>query len=272
MPDKRIKNVFTTPTPETPHYSEHPDEEPSRVTDLSGMFRKTEKMERLLLRMAPPISRIPEVESKVDNSIERVTRVEEKIEAQKDKISYLDQKVLRESRPHDCYQVDVISELKNDQKEASQKIDTDIQRGVKHSTIIKTITDDIQSTTLAIDDMRKAPRRMFYSFIVAIITSVVGAVWFLADLSKDVEIERAQRTQQISKIEDQMKGVVEVIKKVDTAPVARQVERLERTVRSNETGKEYNDLCKGMAKREKVSMSRLIKRRNKRVPESCVIP
>lgn len=260
-------DILSTPRPMGTPYSD-PIEGQSKVTDMSGMFRKAEKMERLLVRMEAPIRRIPEIETKLDGAVERVTRVEEKVDTNKDRVNALDRRITAESgKPHDCHQTGTIGQIKADQREVTQKLEKDMQAGVVQGTKLGGLEKTVAEVETDISEIRRAPRRMLFGIagiILTLVTTAGGAVWFLAELNKDVEFERAQRT----RIENQIKTMGD---RADHRPVLKRLESLERNVdRSQEWERGYNQICKGMTRQKRRFMKNMLRRRGKAVPSSCL--
>ena len=270
MSRKNRPGSLDTPTPPRPHYSSYPDElpdEPSKVTDMPGMFRKTEKMSRLLLRMEAPIARIPEIENKLDNAVERVTRVEEKVDSNKDKVAQLDRRVAESNAPHACSHDNTIKELRLDQKSTTGRLEQSARVGVEHSTKIQGLEKSVSEVETSVTDIKQTPRRMIYgmvSILVTLLMTAGGAVWFLAELGKDVEFERTQRTI----LQEQLKSMAQ---KADQAPVLKRLKSLEKGMNITQEWEEgYNQLCKGMTRQEQRFMKNMLRRRGKAVPDSCL--
>ena len=277
MARDKIKRPFDTPlvTP-TPARAPDPfdfdDRDVSQVTDMTSLFKKVEKVDRVLARMSGPVSQIPDVRDQVEETATRVTRVEEKVEASKQRISKLDNKIQKAvEKSHSCHQTGTLSEMKDVQREVVQKVDKDLFEGVKMKTKLESLEKNVSTTGADIEEVKRAPQKLFYSMIgviVAIITGAGGAVWFLAELNKDVEFERSQRTEQIDRIETQIK---EVKLKSNIEPVKLGMEKLEKNVHSlNENTKAFNELCDGMSKFDKMAIRNTLKRRKRRIPVSCL--
>lgn len=261
---------FGTPRPRGLHYSDGPDafvEEPSQVTDMPGMFRKTEKMSRMLVRMEAPIARIPAIEGKLDSAVERITRVEEKTAGNTSKVSAIEQRVADSTKPHGCSHDNTIKELRIDSKSASNRLEQGARVGVEHSTKIDGLEKTVSDVEMNIADIKQSPRRMLYGMagiILTLLTTAGGAVWFLAELGKDVEFEREQRTI----IQEQVKSMA---KRADHGPVLKRLESLEKGMNITQEWEEgYNQLCKGMTRQERRFMKNMLRRREKAVPNSCL--
>jgi len=273
----KIKRPFetplVTPTPDRgPESYEFEEQEVSKVTDMVSLFKKIEKVDRVLARMAGPVSQIPEVRDQVEETVTRVTRVEEKLESSKERISELDSKVQSVvEKPHSCYQVGALSEMKDVQREVVQKVDKDMFEGVKMKTKLESLEKNVSTTSADIDEVKRTPQKLFYSVIGVIVTlaaSAGGAVWFLAELNKDVEFERSQRTEQINRIETQIKDIGY---KNNLEPVRVGMEKLEKDINMFKTNtKSFNELCDGMSKLDKSSMRNILRKRRRLIPISCL--
>lgn len=277
MARDRIKRPFETPlvTP-APDRGPEPfsfdDREASQVTDMNSLFKKVEKVDRVLARMAGPVSQIPEVRDQVEETATRVTRVEEKVEASKQRISKLDNKIQKAvEKSHSCHQVGTLSEMRDVQREVVQKVDKDLFEGVKMKTKLESLEKNVSTAGADIDEVKKAPQKLFYSMIGVIVTILAGAggaIWFLAELNKDVEFERSQRTEQIDRIESQIK---EVKFKSNIEPVKIEMEKMEKNIDSLSVNtKAFNELCDGMTKFDKMAIRNTLKRRKRRIPISCL--
>jgi len=237
-------------------------------TDVAELQRSIEKIASAVNKSAKHTEQIPEIKAKVDSTSDKVIQLDTKMSVTTERITKIEDKV---DRGHDCYQVDVIAEVKDAQREASQKIETDIQKGIEQRGKLDSVIKDQSQTEADVQDIRKAPRRMFYGLMGILVTVIVGAggaVWFLAELSKDVEFERTQRVQQNKQLVESIKAVGT---KADTAPVQRALENLEEELEeSNGHELEFNQLCEGMPRHEKRTVKSVLQRRNKRVPTSCM--
>lgn len=274
MPKDKDKPFNPLKTQAPALYFEDPkDDEISKVTDMSSLFKKVEKVDRVLMRMAPHVSLVPEVKEKVEETATRVTRVEEKLEANRERVAELDKKVhTAVNRAHDCHQVSVIAEIKDSQREASQKIEKDIQKGIEMKAELAGLVKASASMESDVEEIKKTPQRLLWGIlglIVTIISGAGGAVWFLAELNKDVQFEREQRREQISRIESQIKTVAT---KADPAPIRQEISQLTKTVAvSNGYEEEFNRICDDMPPSDKrILRSTLSKRGKKRIPSSCL--
>jgi hypothetical protein len=259
-----------TPRPHGLHYPDDPDvfaEEPSQVTDMPGMFRKTEKMSRMLVRMEAPIARIPAIEEKLDDAVERVTRVEEKTAGNTSKVSALERRVSDSSKPHDCSHDSTLKELRIDSKSTASRLEQGARVGVEHSTKLEGLEKTVSGVESDIEDIKQSPKRVVLgmaSIIVTLLTMAGGAVWFLAELNKDVEFERTQR----AAIQEQIKTMA---KRADHGPVLKRLESLEKGMNITQEWEEgYNQLCNGMTRQERRFMKNMLRRRGKAVPDSCL--
>lgn len=238
------------------------------VVDIDKLHLSISKIASAVNRSARHTEQIPEIKRKVEGTSEKVIKLDTKMEHVTERVEKIENKV---DEGHECSQIDVIAEIKTDQRDSSQKIEADVQRGIKRSgeiAFLKKETAEIESN---VEDIKKAPRRMFYGLIGVIITILTGsggAVWFLAQLEADVSHEREQRVDQFNRIETQIKSIA---KTSNPAPVIRQVQKLERTVdRSTDREEEYNTLCADMPRHEKGVFVKVLRRRGRRIPRSCL--
>jgi hypothetical protein len=235
--------------------------------DIEKLQNSLEKMASTINRSASHTERIPEIQKKVESTVEKVVTLVTKMDVTTERLTKIEDRV---DRGHECFQVDVISELKDSQRESSQKIETDVRKGIEQQAQIAAIIRDQSQTETDVADIKKAPRRMFYGLVSIVITILIGAggaVWFLAELGKDVEHEQEQRVEQFKRIETQIKVVAT---KADTAPMRTAIEGLEAEIEtSNGHRQAYDDLCQDMPRHEKRFMRRTLAARGRSLPVSC---
>lgn len=236
--------------------------------DVEKLQNSLEKITSTINKSARHTERIPEIQRKVEATSDKVIELDTKMAVTTERVTGIEAKV---DRGHDCFQVDVIAELKDANREASQKIETDIQKGIEQRAKMAALVKDQSQTEADVQDIKKAPRRMFYGLLGILVTVIVGAggaVWFLAELSKDVEFERVQRVQQNKQLVETIKAVGQ---KANTAPIKQALSALEEELEeSNGHEEEFNRICEDMPRHEKRMMKTTLQRRGKRVPTSCM--
>lgn len=236
--------------------------------DVEKLHETINKIASAVNKSAAHTERIPEIVRKVEATGEKVVELKTELKGIGERVTKVEGKV---DRGHDCFQVDVIAELKDNQRESSQKIERDIQEGIKTRADLESIVKSTAGTEADVEQIKKAPQRMFWSLLGLITTIVIGAggaVWFLAELNKDVQFERQQRAEQIQRIESQIKTVAT---KTDPAPVRQELKALTEVVQtSNGHEEEFNSLCESMTSFEKRFTRETLTRRSKRIPTSCV--
>jgi hypothetical protein len=236
--------------------------------DVEKLNETIGKIASAVNRSAAHTERIPEIVKKVEATGDKVVELKTEVRGMGERVTKIESKV---DRGHDCYQVDVIAEVKDTQRMNIQKIEQDIQEGIKTRAQLDGIIKTTVATEADVEEIKKSPRRMFYGLIGVIVTIAVGvggAVWFLAELNKDVEFERAQRTEQIGRIEAQIKTVAT---RADPSTVHQEIRTLTKAVQvSNGHEEEFNRLCEEMTNYEKRFTRDMLRRRGKRAPTSCL--
>lgn len=236
--------------------------------DAEKLWKSIDKMASTINKSARHTEQIPDIKRKVEATGIKVVELDTKMSITNERINKVENKV---DIGHQCQKEMVISEIKEHQRDSSQKIESDIQRSVKHSGEIRTIKEDQKDVEVDLENIKKFPRQIFYGLlgiIVTIITSIGGAVWFLAELNKDVEYEREQRTTQFQRIEKQL-GTLTI--KADQTPVHREIKILTNAVKtSSEQENEYNKLCINMTNYEKRVTKELLQKNKHQIPISCL--
>lgn len=236
--------------------------------DAQKLWESLDKMASAVNRSARHTEQIPEIKRKVNSTGDKVVELDTKMMAVTHRLTRVEDKV---DEGHSCQKEEIISEIRENQREVSQKMELDVQKGVRQSGEISALREG-QSTIIGdVQDIKRAPQRMFYGLIGIVVTVLLGAggaIWFLAELNKDVEFERTQRTQEFKRIESQIKSVGE---RSDNTPVKLAIEELE--VEIEESGgqeKRYDSLCEGMMYHERRYMKKTLMKRGRRIPESCM--
>jgi len=262
------KDLRVTPPPRLDTSSTRKGGRTVANIDVEKLHDTLDKMASTINKSAKHTEQIPDIKKKVEATSDKVIELNTKMGVTTERITKIEDKV---DKGHDCYQIDVIAELKDTQREASQKIEKDVQKGIEQEGKIASLLKETSETEADVEDMKKAPRRMFYGLlgiIATIVTGALGAAWFLAELSKDVEFERTQRADQIKRIETQIQAVAQ---KADPAPVKQVLENIEDEIEeSNGHEERYNSLCDGMPRHEKRFMKSTLIKRGKAIPTSCL--
>lgn len=225
---------------------------------LNRTEEKLAVISTVLQEMKPQVGEtnkaVVELKTEMKGMGTRLTKVEDKVD-----------------RGHGCLNVDVIAELKTNDREQSQKIETDIQKGIERGAVIKGLTKEAASLEADVEDIKKAPRRMLYGLLGIIITLVGGAgtiVWFLSGLNTEVRFEREQRTEQFKMVKAQIEAVGDV---ADVAPVRADISELNKAVKvSNGHEEEYNEICLEMPRYMKRFVKTEFLKKGKRIPMSCL--
>lgn len=138
---------------------------------------------------------------------------------------------------------------------------------------IESLSKQAAETEADVGEIKKAPRKMVQALIGVMASIVIGAggsVWFLAELSKDVEFERYRREGQIKQIEAQIKkqGQPQLEK---VGRIHSRITQLEHTIGTvKELEQEYDNLCIEMNRSERKAMKAVLRRRGRKIPGSCL--
>lgn len=255
-PPKPADNLRVTPLPRL------------SSVNIDELHKTLSKLASAVNRSAKHTEQIPEIKYKIDKTSEKVVELSTKVSGMDNRVNKIEGKV---DRGHDCYQIDVLSVLRDDQRSIVQKVEKDIHNGIQWATELTGLKKDAAETEADVEDIKKAPRRLFYGLlgvILTIITGALGAAWFLAELGKDVEFERQQRTEQFKRIEVQIESVS---KKADNTAVRKAIMELEDELElSNGHKARYSTLCEEMTPYERRFVKGLLTKRGRIIPESCL--
>lgn len=261
------KDLMVTPPPRPRRYS---TKRGSVVpaSDIIKLHESISKVASAVNRSARHTEQIPEIKKRVESTSDKVVALDTKMESMTDRVTRVEDKV---DQGHDCYQAVIIEEIKTNQRESSQKIELDVQKGIKQSGEIAILRAGTSSLQEDLADIKRTPRRMFFGLIGVIVTIAIsagGAVWFLAQLENDVRHEREQRVGQFKRIEVQIKTIA---KNADPAPVKKALKSLEEEIESsNGHEKRYDQMCEEMSRVEKRFIKKTLAKRRRRVPLSCL--
>lgn len=235
--------------------------------DSTQITRALDKLINTVNKSAWHIEKIPDIQEKIEVTGSKIVELDIKMGSVWDRISKVESKV---DDRHRCEKKSSIDDLKTRQRQTEEKIMAKLGEGAAHRAQIDSMSRMITDTEADVEEIKRAPRKMLYTLIALIATLLTGsggAVWFLAELTKDVEFERVQRTEQFDRIEKRIK---EVGKKYDTTPVRAAIKSLEEEIEASDNReKVYDDLCKGMTMNERKLLRLTLKRRDKRIPTSC---
>lgn len=252
----------------TPDIRVTPPPSPIKGQEVEKLNESIAKIASAVNRSARHTEQIPDIRNKVEITREKVIALDTKMGAVTERVAKVEDRV---SAGHACQIPDTIEALKHSQRDSSQKLDITLQKDAKQSGEIRALKEDTVNILSDVADIKRAPQRLFYGLlgiVITLLTGAAGAVWFIAALSAEVEFERNRRTEQFQRIEQQLKGVA---RNTNPTPVIEQVEKLERTVRNSDgLEEEYNALCADMPFHEKRVFAKVLKRRGRRVPRSCL--
>ena len=236
--------------------------------DLREMDESIRKISAAVNKSARHTERIPEIQRKVEGTSSKVIELGVKLENIGERVTKAETKI---DQGHDCVQVDVIGEIREVQKDTTKKIEIDAREGIEHRARIDRLSSISDSIETDVEEIKKAPRKLFTALIgilITVLSGIGGGIWFLAELNKDVEFERARREEQYKGIEKQLTGIGV---KVDPAPISSDIKRLEDTVKaSSKSAKEFNNLCDNMNYSEKRVIRVTLHKRDKKIPMSCL--
>jgi len=246
---------------------------PKRVSDVASvdidrLWEVIDKMASAVNATAVFTEQIPDIKKKVDDTSDKVIELDTKMGLTTERLSRVEDKV---DEGHRCFQVKVIGDIKENQRDAAQKVEKDVQKGIAQAGKIKAVTSQQNQLIHDVGDIKKAPRRMFYGLIGVIVVLISGgfsAAWFLAKLEANVVHERTQRSAQYKRIESQIKTVG---RNSNVGPMKQALVDLEHEIEiSNGHERAYNRLCLGMSRGEKVFMRGALSKQGRRLPPSCL--
>jgi len=254
------KGLYVTPPPS-------PVKRNTSVTssDINDLHSSIQKIASAVNKSATHTARIPKIERKVDSTSDKVIELDTKLAVASERVNKIEGKV---DQGHQCVQIDVISELRDGHRSALRRIETGAHKAIEGAVRLDSVVKSAASTEEDVEEIKKAPKKMFYSLIGVLVTvafGLGGGIWFLAELSKDVEFERVQRMEQMQRIEVQVKALG---RKTDPAPIKQELQELGRAVTNSHD--EYNKLCVGLSSGEKRALGSLFRRRGKKIPASCL--
>lgn len=231
--------------------------------DNDKLWETLNRITHAVNKSAQHTAKLPDIQKKVESMGVSVVEVRAEMRGMGNRVSRIEEKV---DKPHVCYQVDSISEVKGRQRDASSRMRVETAALTETKTKLDATVEDVANLTGEIEIIRAGPRRMFYGLIgviLSILMSVGGLVWFLAELNKDVEFERVQRTQEFKRLEAHRENGAKAIR--------RDIDELSRAVKVSVAREEDFDLlCEGMRSSEKRVFRTTLQRRRKPVPPSCI--
>lgn len=224
-PNRLGPDPFMTPVPPVgkSENEAYQDDDVSQINNAPDMFRKLEKLDRVLNRMVIPIQQIPDIAEKVGEIGERVAKVEERVSNTKDRVDGLAKQV---RRPHDCFQVDTIEKV----EVATFSLRKDVEDDTRKLGIVAA---DVEYIKGDVRDAKEARRSNYYYWI-GIATSFLlagaGAIWYMRGVSADIQMEAMARDAQFKQVEIVL---TKVSKQTDPTPVQEQLDQIKTSVEQN---------------------------------------
>jgi hypothetical protein len=191
-----------------------PADEITQVTDQRSMYKKLEKLDGVLQQIKVTLSSyndsLIELNTTMITIDGRVDRVEK----------YVD-------KGHDCYQVDMISNVYEGNKQIAATMNDYLGSSIKVEEKIKHIEHDVG----VIKGNRKWLVGVIITLLVPILGSIGSAIWLAATLNTKVEAQEEIRRQQLDRVENSIrvsnKRQTDALKVIDL--------QLEKTVVVSET-------------------------------------
>lgn len=193
-PSKEHKLPPERKVPNLPRLTDDTDrEEITKIIDTSGMYRKLEKLDGLMQKTSRFVSEIPEVKDKVNATGDKVIEL-------KAQIGGLDTRVIglerRMERPHDCYQIDIISRLSEREKQSSATLEESVLGDIKVAEKINYIERDVTD----IKGSKKWLIGVMVGLLFPVLGSIGSAIWLAASLSEKVEAQEQLQRQGINQV------------------------------------------------------------------------
>ena len=203
---------------------------------------------------AEHVKKIPEMQRDVkaakrssDRALQRVELVDTKLSTE---LKSIDRRVGKvEDKGHDCAQVAVISTLRETSLETRQKVEMDVQEGIKTRERLDNTRTDLEAVDKAVKSFSTARRNFFMGLIgVALfIGSTVGTlIWFLSAMDARVDSEQRERREGEKRLTEQ---VEKMGKAANTAPVQREIKTLTRAVEAANGHETTEAYCSGLSDR-----------------------
>lgn len=209
------------------------------------------------------VKQIPEIKADVKaakeasrEALQKVEIVHTKLGTQMDNMDRRVGKV--EDRGHDCAQVAVIASLQETSLETRQKVEKDVQEGIKTRERLDNTKTDLEAVDGKIEKFSTARRNFVLSLIgvVIFVLSTVGSlIWFLSALNTSVKNEQEQREESYKRLEEQVERVSKV---ADVAPVRQDVKRLTNAVKASNGHETTETYCSGLSDRAVRTIKRTI--------------
>lgn len=244
-----------------------PYEKKSSSDSISTLHESISKIAEAVNKSARHTEQIPAIRKKVEYTREKLVQLDTKMDYTTERVAKIEDKV---DRGHDCYQQPIITELKKGQSRNSVKVEEDAVRNAEQSSKLKSLSKEVATTIVELDDIKKAPRRMFYGLIgiiITIISTCMGAVWFVSKLTSEVEHEQKQRSEQFKRLESEIKTMS---KKSDTTPVKSAIKSLGSDLEDTYGHtRAYESICIDMNDYEKRVVKKALLKRGSKIPISC---
>lgn len=212
--------------------------------DIVRLWKTIDKIASVVNQSARHTETIPDIHKKVDATGIKVVDMNAEMKGLGRRVNRIESKV---DKPHDCYQIDALSEMKDRLRASSQRIDSGVVASVETKERLEAARSEISDLNGDIQVIRAAPKRLFYGLAGIFVTLLLtggSAVWFLAELNKDVQFERTQRVEQFERIEKQNRAVPGLIRG--------EIAGLEKTVSATRVSvDDFNNLCRGMTRHQR---------------------
>lgn len=274
--DRRRRRLTVTPPPsdlKVEDSDEFSDQEGTPVVDKEEIaWREIGRMSKHLRGLvlatnnqAEYVRQIPEIKRDVKaaevasrKALQKVEVVHTKLGTQMDNLDRRVGKV--EDRGHDCAQVAAIAGLQETSLETRQKVEKDVQEGVKTRERLEHTRTDVEVVDKKIESFSTAKRNFVLSLIGVVIfgLSTVGSlVWFLSSLNTEFRTEQRERREGQKRLEEQVKSVGKV---ANVAPVKSEIETLTKAVKASNGHETVERYCAGLSDRAVRMMKRTMPR------------
>lgn len=232
---------------------------------IQDLNKSTEKIATAVNRSAEFVKQIPDIKKEVGETSKHVERLDERVNGIGQRFDRIEERV---HAGHDCYQTNVIGEIKEELKTERLKTEIDVQEGIKTRKAVESLEKNVEEAKEAKEDAAKAKHTSFWAAVGMIVTVVIfaaGIVYAAGRLTQRVEDMADETEEDIERIED---SVAKIHSKVDNKEVVESVDRLQKVVVENGHSR-FDHICDGMSNREKRQIQKMFKGRP--IPPSCEI-
>ena len=134
-----------------------PPPRPNRGSNMADvnvdkLWESIDKITSTVNKSARHTERIPEIQRKVESTGEKVVQLDTKMDATTERVTKIEDKV---DAGHICQIPDTIESLKTSTREASQKIDTDVQKGIETKGRLDAVVKDQSQTEADVQDIKR---------------------------------------------------------------------------------------------------------------------